>query len=432
MRMNEIIEKKRDGLILSEAEIRFWIAGLSDKSIPDYQSSALLMAIVLQGMNGEETAILTDAMLHSGDILDLSKIKGKKVDKHSTGGVGDKTTLILSPIVAACGAYVAKMSGRGLGHTGGTIDKLESIPGFNTEISGQAFIDQVNAINLAVVGQTGNLVYADKVLYSLRDVTGTVNSLPLIASSIMSKKLAGGADCIFLDVKYGEGAFMKTTGDAKHLAEAMIMIGQKLGRKVNAMITNMNRPLGKAIGNALEVYEAVLCLQNKGPNDLEELCLVAAGHMLYQAALADSYEEGYQMALTALRSGKAYEKFLQWIKAQGGDISVFDHLEDFIKAEHIVELRSDKEGVLNEIHALNLGVASVHLGAGRKTKEDSIDPKAGILIAQDLGSRIKQGDLLAHIYSTMPIDEQVIRDIRACFVIEAEAKTQDPLIAMVI
>ncbi|AGN24206.1 pyrimidine-nucleoside phosphorylase [Erysipelothrix rhusiopathiae SY1027] len=263
MTIVEIIEKKRDGMELTHEEINFWIHGVTDGTVKDYQTSALLMAIVLKGMSLDETTALTDAMMRSGDVIDLSSIVGKKVDKHSTGGVGDKTTIILSPIVAAAGAKVAKMSGRGLGHTGGTLDKLESIAGFNIEVSSQDFIDQVNAINLAVIGQTGNLVYADKVLYSLRDVTGTVNAIPLIASSIMSKKLAGGADCILLDVKYGEGAFMKNVEDARELANTMITIGRNLGREVNAMLSNMNQPLGHSIGNALEVEEAIMTLKTK-------------------------------------------------------------------------------------------------------------------------------------------------------------------------
>lgn len=425
MRMVEIIEKKRFGKALSEAEIRFWIEGVTDSSIPDYQTSALLMAIVLNGMNESETTLLTDAMLHSGDIIDLSAIPGSKVDKHSTGGVGDKTTLILSPIVAACGAKVAKMSGRGLGHTGGTLDKLESIPGFSIELSDEAFIQQVNALNVAVVGQSGNLVYADKVLYSLRDVTGTVNSVPLIASSIMSKKLAGGADCILLDVKYGEGAFMKTVEDAKKLAETMIKIGSNLGRRVNAMISNMNQPLGKTIGNALEVKEAVLTLQNKGPEDLESLCLSAAGNMLYQAEITESAEKGYDLALETLRSGKAYERFLQWIAAQGGDIRVFDDLESFTEAAYRCDIISKTSGYLHEMHALNLGIVSMHLGAGRQTKEDAIDYKAGIVLHKDIEDEIAEGDVLATLYSSSMIDQSVIAEAEACFSV-SDTKTCKP------
>ncbi|QIK70187.1 pyrimidine-nucleoside phosphorylase [Erysipelothrix sp. HDW6C] len=432
MRMVEIIEKKRDGLALSDAEIKFWIEGVSNDSIPDYQTSALLMAIVLKGMTTEETTFLTEAMLHSGDIIDLSAIAGKKVDKHSTGGVGDKTTIILSPLVAAAGAKVAKMSGRGLGHTGGTLDKLESIPGYNIELSSDAFIKQVNDINVAVVGQTGNLVYADKVLYSLRDVTGTVNALPLIASSIMSKKLAGGADCILLDVKYGEGAFMKTVEDARELAQTMIAIGKNLGREVNAMLTNMNQPLGNAIGNALEVEEAILTLKNEGPKDLEELCLVAAGYMLFQAGFVDSSEAGYDLALETLRSEKAYDVFLTWIAAQGGDISVFDDLDAFTKATYHADVIAQKAGHLHDLKALELGMVSTRLGAGRETKDDIIDYKAGIILNQDVGNEINVGDKLATLYSDTPINEQHITDAVACFVIDNDAIEKPQLIADVL
>lgn len=432
MRMVEIIEHKRDGKALSEQEIKFWIEGVTNNSIPDYQTSALLMAIVLNGMNIDETTFLTEAMLHSGDIIDLSAIEGKKVDKHSTGGVGDKTTIILSPLVAAAGAKVAKMSGRGLGHTGGTLDKLESIPGFNIELEGDAFIAQVNDINVAVVGQTGNLVYADKVLYALRDVTGTVNALPLIASSIMSKKLAGGADCILLDVKYGDGAFMKTVDQAKELASTMIQIGEKLGRQVNAMITNMNQPLGHAIGNALEVEEALLTLQNKGPKDLEELCLIAASYMLYQAELASSVEAGYELALETLRSGKAYEVFLQWIQAQEGDIQIFDDLKGFTHSQYVKEVYAQKSGHLHDLKALDLGIVSMHLGAGRQTKEDAIDYKAGIILHKDLGEAIANNDLLAVLYSDTPITEEHVDHARACFEIDNAEIIKPKLIADVL
>ncbi|QIK86074.1 pyrimidine-nucleoside phosphorylase [Erysipelothrix sp. HDW6B] len=432
MRMVDIIEKKRDGLTLTQEEIKFWIEGVTNNTIPEYQTSALLMAIVLKGMNVEETTVLTEAMLHSGDIIDLTAIAGKKVDKHSTGGVGDKTTIILSPLVAAAGAKVAKMSGRGLGHTGGTLDKLEAIPGYNISLTSDAFIKQVNDINVAVVGQTGNLVYADKVLYSLRDVTGTVNALPLIASSIMSKKLAGGADCILLDVKYGEGAFMKTVEDARQLAETMIQIGQNLGREVNAMLTNMNQPLGNAIGNALEVREAVETLKNNGPKDLEELCLVAAGYMLFQAQFVDSPEKGYDMALETLRSGKAYEVFLSWIAAQGGDISVFEDLDTFTHATYSKEVIANKEGYLHDLKAMELGLVSMHLGAGRQTKEDTIDYKAGIMLSQEVGNKIEVGDVLATLYSDQEILESHVQDAVACFEINNDTIEKPELIAAIL
>lgn len=432
MTIVEIIEKKRDGIELTNEEINFWISGVTDGSVKDYQTSALLMAIVLKGMSLDETTALTDAMMRSGDVIDLSSIVGKKVDKHSTGGVGDKTTIILSPIVAAAGAKVAKMSGRGLGHTGGTLDKLESIPGFNIEVSSQDFIDQVNKINLAVIGQTGNLVYADKVLYALRDVTGTVNAIPLIASSIMSKKLAGGADCILLDVKYGEGAFMKTVDDARELANTMITIGRNLGREVNAMLSNMNQPLGHSIGNALEVEEAVMTLKNEGPKYLEELCLVASGYMLFQADLAETPEKGYELALETLRSGAAYETFLKWIEAQGGDISQFNDLEAFTKAQYHAEVYAENEGFLHDLKAMELGIVSMHLGAGRQTKEDIIDYKAGIVLRKDIGEAIHTGDLLATLYSDTPITDKHIEDTVKCFIIDDETIEKPSLIAAVL
>ena len=429
MRMVDIIAKKRDGITLSSEEINFWIEGVTHNTIPEYQTSALLMAIVFKGMTPEETAALTTAMLYSGDVIDLSAIHGKKVDKHSTGGVGDKTTMILSPIVAAAGGKVAKMSGRGLGHTGGTLDKLEAIEGFNISLEPQQFIDQVNDLNIAVVGQTGNLVYADKVLYGLRDVTGTVDSIPLIAASIMSKKLAGGADCILLDVKYGDGAFMKTIDDARKLARTMIEIGEQLGRKVNAMITNMNQPLGHNIGNALEVAEAIETLQNKGPKDLEELCVVAAGYMLYHSEFVATPEEGYTMAMETLRSGAAYEVFKKWIAAQGGNLEELEDLEKFTKADYEVVVKAEVSGSVHDLKALDLGLVSMHIGAGRETKEDTIDYKAGIVLNKSVGDSVEAGEVLATLYSNSPIDAKYADETRACFVISDEDFEAPSLIA---
>lgn len=425
MKIVDILEKKRDGQILSKEEIQFWIDGVVSGEVPNYQTSALLMAIAINGMTDEETSNLTLSMMHSGDVIDLSGIDGVKVDKHSTGGVGDKTSLVLSPIVAAAGAKVAKMSGRGLGHTGGTLDKLESIDGFNIEVSGQDFIDQVNEINLAVVGQTGELVYADKVLYSLRDVTGTVASIPLIASSIMSKKLAGGADAIFLDVKYGEGAFMKTVEDARRLAETMIAIGKHLDREVNAMISNMNQPLGYTIGNALEVREAVETLQNRGPKELEELCLLASSYMLKHAGIAEKVSEGRKLAEEALRSGAAFKKFEEWIAYQGGDTTFLKDLDAFTRAQYSVEVKAEQEGYLSDIHALELGKLSAHLGAGRFEIEDTLDYKAGIIIRQDVGESIEKGSVLCTLQSNKPIKEEHIAKARESFIIQAE-KSQKP------
>ncbi len=410
MRIVEIIEKKRDGHTLTQAEINFWIEGVKNKIIPDYQTTALLMAITLKGMNMDETSYLTEAMVKSGDVIDLSSIQGKKVDKHSTGGVGDKTSMVISPIVASCGGKVAKMSGRGLGHTGGTLDKLESIDGYQVAISNDQFMKQVNDINIAVVGQTGNLVYADKVLYALRDVTGTVESLPLIAASVMSKKIAGGADAIVLDVKYGEGAFMKDVESASELAEAMISIGEKLNRDVTALLTNMNQPLGTTIGNALEVYEAVKTLKNEGPKDLEELCLVASGYMLLHGGIADSYEAGYEMALTALRDGRAYETFKKWIVAQGGDISFLDDLDGFISVKNKVDVKSTVSGYVKDLKALEMGLTSLHLGAGRSTVEDVIDMKAGIILNKKVGDKVEVGDVLGTLLSSSEITDSHIQE----------------------
>ena len=425
MRIVEIIEKKRDGHALSEQEINFWIDGIKNKTIPDYQTSALLMAITLNGMDLEETTYLTTAMVNSGDVVDLSSIEGVKVDKHSTGGVGDKTSIIISPIVASCGGKVAKMSGRGLGHTGGTLDKLESISGYQVEIDNQTFIDQVNDINVALVGQTGNLVYADKVIYALRDVTGTVQSLPLIAASIMSKKIAGGADSIVLDVKFGEGAFMKDVESAKALAETMIAIGKNLDRDVTALLTNMNQPLGYHIGNALEVYESIKTLQNEGPKDLEELCLVASGYMLLHGNIADSFEEGYKIAKQSLEDGSAFDKFKEWITAQGGDISFLDDLDAFIESNYKVEVRSDVSGYVEDLKALELGMTSLHLGAGRSTVEDVIDMKAGIILNKKIGDYVEKGEVLGTLLSNSEIEESHIEEFKAAFII-SEDKVEIP------
>lgn len=416
MRFVDVIGKKRDGKVLTKEEINFWIDGIVDKSIPDYQTSALLMAITLNGMNMEETTYLTDAMVRSGNVNDLSAIYGKKVDKHSTGGVGDKTSIVISPIVAACGGKVAKMSGRGLGHTGGTLDKLESIAGFNVSLTESEFINQVNNINIALVGQTGSLVYADKVMYALRDVTGTVQSLPLIAASVMSKKIAGGADAIVLDVKFGEGAFMKDFDSAKALAETMIAIGENLDKDVTAMITNMNQPLGDTVGNALEVYEAVRTLQNSGPKDLREISLVASAHMLYHGGQAESYKQGLEMATEALESGKAFSVFKTWIEAQGGNLEFLNNLGSFIDAKHRLNVYADTDGYVKEIKALEVGLISSDLGAGRQTVEDKIDFKAGIILNKKTGDKVLRGELLGTLQSSSPIDPENEAAFKACFV----------------
>lgn len=399
MRMYDIIIKKRNGYVLTEEEIGFMIEGYSTGSIPDYQMSAMLMAIYFKGMNKEEIAAMTSCMASSGEQVDLSGIDGIKVDKHSTGGVGDKTTLIIVPIVAACGGKVAKMSGRGLGHTGGTVDKLEAIPGFETSLPMEKFFDVVNEIGLSVIGQTGNLAPADKKLYALRDVTATVDSIPLIASSIMSKKLAAGSDRILLDVTTGSGAFMKTIEDAVQLAQTMVDIGEAAGRKTAAIITDMNIPLGHAIGNSLEIIEAIHTLQGKGPEDLTEVCLQLAANMLYLSEKG-TLPECRAMAKRAISDGSALQKFAAMAKAQGGDSSVILDPEKFAKAPHCAELISTESGYITSMNAEACGIASVVLGAGRETKDSPIDFSAGILMQKKTGDQVAIGDVLAVLYTT--------------------------------
>ncbi|WP_339173714.1 pyrimidine-nucleoside phosphorylase [Anoxybacillus sp. FSL W8-1294] len=399
MRMVDLIEKKRDGHALTKEEIQFIIEGYTKGDIPDYQMSALAMAIFFRGMNEEETAELTMAMVHSGDTIDLSRIEGIKVDKHSTGGVGDTTTLVLGPLVASVGVPVAKMSGRGLGHTGGTIDKLESVPGFHVEITNDEFIDLVNKNKIAVVGQSGNLTPADKKLYALRDVTATVNSIPLIASSIMSKKIAAGADAIVLDVKTGAGAFMKDLNDAKALAKAMVDIGNRVGRKTMAIISDMSQPLGYAIGNALEVKEAIDTLKGEGPEDLQELCLVLGSHMVYLAEKASSLEEARHMLEKAMKDGSALQTFKTFLAAQGGDASVVDDPSKLPQAKYIIELEAKEDGYVSEIVADAVGTAAMWLGAGRATKESTIDLAVGLVLRKKVGDAVKKGESLVAIYS---------------------------------
>lgn len=398
MRAYDIIYKKREGEKLSPEEIRYLIDGYTKGEIPDYQLSAWAMAVYFQGMDAEETAELTMAMAESGDRIDLSEIKGIKVDKHSTGGVGDTTTLVLAPLVSSAGVPVAKMSGRGLGHTGGTIDKLESIPGFKTDLEKEDFINNVNQIGVAVVGQTGNLTPADKKLYALRDVTATIDSIPLIASSIMSKKIAGGADGIVLDVKTGDGAFMKELEKSKELARAMVDIGQQLGRKTIAVITDMDEPLGFAVGNALEVKEAISTLKDEGPADLRELCLTLGANMLVIAEKARSFEDGYRLLEKNLKSGKALEQFRKLIKAQGGDEKVVDDFDILPSARYVVKVKSERAGFINKISTREVGLTAMAIGAGRSTKEDQIDPAVGIVIKKKYGDRVSRGDVLAEIH----------------------------------
>lgn len=401
MRMYDIIKKKRDGGELSTAEIEFFIKGYVDGSIPDYQASALCMAIFYSGMTEKETADLTLSMAHSGDTVDLSPFGNMTADKHSTGGVGDKTTLIVAPIAASLGCIMAKMSGRGLGHTGGTIDKLESIEGFNTELSAEEFFGIVKKTGLAVVGQTGNLTPADKKLYALRDVTATVDSLPLIASSIMSKKLAAGAHTIVLDVKHGSGAFMKTPKDAEALAKEMVKIGKNCGRNTSALITNMDIPLGNNIGNALEVKEAIEVLTGKGPEDLKTICLALASQIV---SLSKGIEktEAEKLTSDALQGGKAFEKFKEWISSQGGNSEWIDNPKLFPKAEFSYDIKSTENGFISHMDAEKIGICAVILGAGRETKADTIDMSAGITLCKKTGDEIKKGDTIATLYTNKP------------------------------
>ena len=399
MRMYDLIEKKKRKQILTDEELKFMVDGYVAGEIPDYQMSAMLMAIWFNGMNDHEITELTKVMAHSGDMIDLSAIDGKKVDKHSTGGVGDKTTLIVAPIVAACGGKVAKMSGRGLGYTGGTIDKLESIPGYRTVLSRQEFFDTVNKCGLSLIGQSGNLAPADKKLYALRDVTTTVDSIPLIASSIMSKKLAAGSDCILLDVKTGSGAFMKSLDDSIKLAQTMVAIGEGAGRRTVALITDMDTPLGFAIGNSLEVIESMEVLKGQGPADLTEVSLQLAANMLY---LCDkgTLDECRKLAEKSIENNSAFESFCKMVTAQGGDDSVLRDYDKFPKAPYSKNIIADKNGYITKMNAESIGVTSVILGAGRETKESVIDFSAGLIIHKKYGDEVKFGDNLATLYTS--------------------------------
>lgn len=399
MRMFDIIEKKRDGKELSKEEIKFFIEGVTKDDIPDYQTSALLMAIYFQDMTKEERVHLTKAMVESGEQVDLSAIEGTIVDKHSTGGVGDSVTIILAPLVASVGAPVAKMSGRGLGHTGGTLDKLEAIPNFNVEIPNEKFIDIVNKTGVAVVGQSAQLTPADQKLYSIRDVTATINSLPLMAGSIMSKKIAAGTDAIVLDVKTGSGAFMKKLEDSRKLAKAMVDIGNMMGRETMAVISDMNQPLGKAVGNSLEIIESIETLRGEGPKDLTELTLTIGSKMVYLANKASSLEEARNMLEESIESGAALEKLKTLIESQGGDASVIDAPEKLPKAKYQIELQAKEAGYIKAIDANRVGVASLLLGAGRMTKDSVIDLSVGVVLQKKIGDYVNEGDTLITIHS---------------------------------
>lgn len=428
MRMVDLIEKKRDGFELSTEEINFIIDGYTKGSIPDYQMSAFAMAIYFKGMGEKERADLTMAMVNSGETIDLSAIEGIKVDKHSTGGVGDTTTLVLGPLVAAVGVPVAKMSGRGLGHTGGTIDKLEAVEGFHVEIENEEFINLVNKNKLAVIGQSGNLTPADKKLYALRDVTATVDNIALIASSIMSKKIAAGADAIVLDVKTGAGAFMKTVEDSEQLAKAMVSIGNNVGRNTMAIISDMSQPLGFAIGNALEVKEAIDTLKGEGPEDLTELSLTLGSYMVYLAKKAESIEMARTMLKQAIKDGSALASFKTFLEAQGGDGAIVDHPEKLPQAQYIFELAAKEDGYVSTIVADEIGTAAMLLGAGRATKESEIDLAVGLMLNKKIGDSVVKGESLVTIYSNFEDVSAVKEKLYANITISSEKVEKPTLI----
>ena len=431
MRMVDLIIKKRQGEALSREEIAFWIDGYVNGVIPDYQTSAMTMAILFRGMSEEEVINLTDLMEHSGDTLDLSNLKGVKVDKHSTGGVGDKTSLVLGPMVAACGATLAKLSGRGLGHTGGTLDKLESIPGLRIALSEKEFEEQVNRIGIAIAGQTQSLVPADKKMYALRDVTGTVESIPLIAASVMSKKLAAGTDAILLDVTLGNGAFMKDIDQARTLAKLMVKIGNGLNRDTRAVLSNMNEPLGLAVGNALEVKEAIAALHGDGPEDLMDLCYIAGSVMLVQAKVAKDEVEGRKMLEKVIRDGSAFTKFLEMVQAQGGDVEYILHPEKFEVAKNIVPIYAKNRGYVKNIDALEIGLSSMTLGGGRETLDDVIDMAAGIMLVKKVGDEVYEGDVLCYLHSNKNVTliNRVAKEVLAAFEI-SEEKVEKPKVVL--
>lgn len=429
MRAYDLILKKRNGESLSREEIYHLVHGFVRGEVPDYQMAAFLMAVYFRGMEPQEVSDLTMAMVDSGERVDLSAIPGVKVDKHSTGGVGDKTTLVLAPLVAAAGIPVAKMSGRGLGHTGGTLDKLESIPGFRVSLSPQEFLDNVRRIGLAVVGQTGQLVPADGKLYALRDVTATVDSLPLIASSIMSKKIAGGADAIVLDVKTGSGAFMKKLEDSVALAKAMVSIGNRVGRKTRAVISDMDQPLGRAVGNALEVKEAVATLQGAGPEDLLELCLTLGSQMVYLAGLAATPEEARQGLVKLLGNGAAFRKLEEMVRAQGGRTEALHDLSLLPAASGIELLRAEKGGYVRRLDALKVGRAAMALGAGRATKESAIDLAVGVVLKKKVGEAVKEGEALAEVhYNSKAQLAEALALLRSAYEIADEPPAARPFI----
>ena len=423
----QIITDKKDKKALTKEQIHYFIKGYLDKTIEDYQASALLMAITINGMNSEETAYLTEEMRVSGEVWDLSDIPGLKIDKHSTGGVGDKVSLILGPMVASCGAKMAKMSGRGLGHTGGTLDKMESIPGMKINLTKEEFKKQVKEIGVAIIGQSKDIDPADKKIYQLRDVTGTVESIPLIASSIMSKKLASGADCILLDVKCGKGAFMKNYEDAKKLAVEMVNIGKQLKKNVKAEITDMNQPLGKAVGNSLEIKEVIETLKGNGPKDLEEICISSGAILLTQAELFNNVEDAKKALMENIKNGKAFEKFKEFVKAQGGDVEYIDHPEKFPVSKNLIEIKSEKEGYIKTIDALAIGLGSCHLGGGRMKITDTIDMSAGIILNKKVGDFAKKDELLCTLHTNKENVDSIIEQVKNAFIFQDEPIKENEL-----
>lgn len=432
MRMYDIIENKRNGKELTGEEIEFFVKGYTDGKIPDYQASAFCMAVYFKGMTEKETVILTKAMANSGDTVDLSMFGTLSADKHSTGGVGDKTSLIVAPIVSSLGGKVTKMSGRGLGHTGGTVDKLESIPGYKTTLSGDEFISQVEKVGMAIIGQSGNLTPADKKLYALRDVTATVDSIPLIVSSIMSKKIAAGSHNIVLDVKCGSGAFMKTIEDAEILASEMVKIGKGCGRNTAALITDMDRPLGSAIGNSLEVIEAVKVLRGELNNDLKEVCVALATELI-SLVFSVPQNEALSMVNDAIDSGKAFNKMKEWISAQGGDVSFIENTDNFPKAQFSFDILAESGGYISSMDTEKIGLASVNLGAGRECKEDAIDFSAGIMIFKKTGDKIEKGDIIATLFTNNKSSlEYADKMYRSSLTVSSEKSKTKPLIYKVI
>lgn len=433
MNIVDLITKKRNGNALTEEEIRYLVMGYTEGDIPDYQMSSFLMAVYFNGMDKEETVALTKIMRDSGDVIDLSGIEGIKVDKHSTGGVGDKTTLIVGPVAAACGVPIAKMSGRGLGFTGGTIDKLEAIPGYKTSLTREEFMNQVNDKGIAVIGQTGRIAPADKKIYALRDVTATVENLSLITSSIMSKKLAAGSDAILLDVKCGSGAFMKTQEDAEELAQLMVEIGKSDGKDTMAVVTDMEQPLGCAIGNTLEVEEAIDVLKNKGPEDITELSVTLAGIMIYMGNKAESVEEGMQKARTALEDGSALSSFRDMVSGQGGDPAIIEDHTLMPQSEFCIELTAWENGYIAALDAMKFGLASQHTGAGRERKEDDIDLSAGILLLKKRGDAVAEGEVICKLYGNNEEKlKKALEEIRIAIIISNEKPENTKLIKKII